>query len=161
MIVSGWGILDFQCRSGSTQTLAPYPPFGLVTVTALVVAGYLTLLGIYNSAVLVSTSNTLRASIQRCAMESKLLGLIGQAEMEREIERTVKQITQRNPSLRNRPIYHWISMKRLYLNPAESIPTKICLVPLITMNDEIIYSSNELLNLPVNVLLQCSKMRNK
>ena len=27
-----------------------------------------------------------------------LLGLIGQAEMEREIKRTVKQITQRNPS---------------------------------------------------------------
>ena len=99
MILSGCGILlIFSADHGGTQTLAPYPPFGLVTVMALVVAGYLTLLGIYNSAVLVSTSNTLRASIQRRAMESKLLGLIGQAEMEREIKRTVNQITQRNPS---------------------------------------------------------------
>ena len=86
MILSGWGILlIFSADQGGTATLAPYPPFGVVTATALVVAGYLTLLGIYNSAVLVSTSNTLRASIQRRAMESKLLGLIGQAQMEREM----------------------------------------------------------------------------
>jgi len=36
------------------------------------------------------------------------------------------------------------------LNPGESIPAMICLVPLITMNDEIIFSSNALLILPVN-----------
>jgi len=36
------------------------------------------------------------------------------------------------------------------LNPVESIPTKICLVPLITINDEIIFSSNEFLILSVN-----------
>jgi hypothetical protein len=51
------------------------------------------LLGIYNSATLVSANNELRRSIHKHALESKLLGLIGQAEMEKEIQRTVKQVT--------------------------------------------------------------------
>ena len=38
----------------------------------------------------------------------------------------------------------------IILNPVESIPTKIRSVPLITMNDEIILSSNELLILSVH-----------
>jgi hypothetical protein len=71
----------------------PYPPFGLVTVTILTTAAYLMLLGVYNSATLVSANNELRRSIHKHALESKLLGLIGQAEMEKEIQRTVKQVT--------------------------------------------------------------------
>ena len=51
------------------------------------------LLGIYNSATLVSANNELRRSIQKHALESKLLGAIGQAEMEKEIQKTVKQVT--------------------------------------------------------------------
>jgi hypothetical protein len=52
------------------------------------------LLGIYNSATLVSANNELRKSIYKHALESKLLGLIGQAEMESEIRNTVKQVSQ-------------------------------------------------------------------
>jgi len=37
------------------------------------------LVGIYNSAILVSASNDLRKSIYKHALESKLLGLIGSA----------------------------------------------------------------------------------
>jgi hypothetical protein len=51
------------------------------------------LLGIYNSATLVSANNELRRSIHKHALESKLLGLIGHAEMEKEIQNTVKQVT--------------------------------------------------------------------
>jgi hypothetical protein len=50
------------------------------------------LIGIYNSATLVSANNELRRSIYKHASESKLLGLIGQAEMEKEIQKTVKQV---------------------------------------------------------------------
>jgi hypothetical protein len=52
------------------------------------------LLGIYNSATLVSTNITLRKSIRKYALESRLLDLIGHAEMEKEIQKTVKGIVQ-------------------------------------------------------------------
>ena len=53
------------------------------------------LIGIYNSASLVSTNNNLRKSIRRHAMlRSNLLDLIGHAEMEKEIQETVKDIIE-------------------------------------------------------------------
>jgi high-affinity nickel permease len=95
MIISGWGILlIFSANQAITQTLAPYSPFGLATLTVLVVAAFLKLLGIYNSAVLVSTNNTLRKSIRKHALESRLLDIIGHAEMEKEIQKTVTKIIE-------------------------------------------------------------------
>ena len=55
-------------------------------------ASFLMLLGIYNSATLVSANNELRKSIHKHALESRLLRLIGHAEMEKEIEKTVKKL---------------------------------------------------------------------
>ena len=52
------------------------------------------LVGIYNSVTLVSANNQLRKSIHKHTLESRLLNLIGRAEMEKEIQRTVKKITQ-------------------------------------------------------------------
>ena len=52
------------------------------------------LIGIYNSATLVSANNSLRKSIRKYALESRLLDLIGHAEMEKEIQNTVTKITQ-------------------------------------------------------------------
>src|SRR4029079_14007850 len=50
MIVAGWGILlIFITNQAASQIIGPYPPFGLATVTVLNLAGYLMLLGIYNS----------------------------------------------------------------------------------------------------------------
>jgi hypothetical protein len=95
MIISGWGILFiFSSNQAVTQVVIPYPPFGLPTITILVTGAYLMLLGIYNSATLVSTHNELRKSIYKHALESKFLGLIGKAEMENEIQNAVKQVSQ-------------------------------------------------------------------
>jgi hypothetical protein len=95
MIISGWGILlIFAANQAPAQMLTPYPPFGLATITILTTAAYLMQLGIYNSAILVSANNELRRSIHKHALESNLLGLIGQAEMEKEIQKTVKQVTK-------------------------------------------------------------------
>jgi hypothetical protein len=101
MIISGWGILLlFATNQGISQSLDPYPPFGLYSNTVLILATYLTLLGIYSSATLVSVNTDLRKSIHKHALESKLLDLIGQAEMNNELQRTVdkiirdKQLTQ-------------------------------------------------------------------
>lgn len=100
MIISGWGILlIFGANQGLVQTLAPYPPFGLVTITVLIIGGFLMLLGIYNSAILVSVNDNLRKSIHKHFTEPRLLGLIGEAEMKKEIEGIVKEITQREGSL--------------------------------------------------------------
>jgi hypothetical protein len=52
------------------------------------------LIGIYNSATLVSANNKLRKTIHKRALESKLLGAIGHAEMEKEIQKTVKEVSR-------------------------------------------------------------------
>jgi hypothetical protein len=100
MIISGWGIfLIFGTSQGVVQTLTPYPPFGLVTNTVLIIGGFLMLLGIYNSAKLVSINDNLRKSIYKHFSEPRLLRLIGQAEMNKEIEGVVKEINRRKGSL--------------------------------------------------------------
>jgi hypothetical protein len=93
MIISGWGIfLIFTANQASAQIISPYPPFGLATLTVLNLAAYLMLIGIYNSATLVSVNDNLRKSIRKHAVKSKLLNLIGHAEMEKEIQKTVTDI---------------------------------------------------------------------
>jgi hypothetical protein len=93
MVISGWGIfLIFTSNQAASQIVGPYPPFGLATITVLNVAAYLVMLGIYNSAKLVSVNNTLRKNIYQHALRSGLLHSIGQAEMEREVQKTVNEI---------------------------------------------------------------------
>ena len=86
--------LIFGANQAVTQIVSPYPPFGLATITVLVMASFLMLLGIYNSNILVSANNELRKSIYKNAVESRLLRLIGHAEMESEIEKTVRKISR-------------------------------------------------------------------
>ena len=94
MVISAWGIvLIVGSNQGELQNIVPYPPFGLATLAVLVTAGFLMLIGIYNSASLVSANNALRKFIYKHAMESRLLDVIGRAEMETSIENTVRLIT--------------------------------------------------------------------
>ena len=100
MIISGFGIfLIFTANQAPTQVVAPYPAFGLATITVLNLAAFLMLVGIYNSATLVSANTNLRKSIHKHALESKLLNLIGQAEFEREIQKTVGKIIEDQPDI--------------------------------------------------------------
>jgi hypothetical protein len=95
MIITGWGILLlFATNQATSQIVVPYPPFGLATCTGLILASYLMSLGIYNSARLVSINADLRRSIYKHAVESRLLNLIGTAEMDREVQKTVTTILQ-------------------------------------------------------------------
>jgi hypothetical protein len=95
MFISGWGIfLIFAANQAETQIVGPYPPFGLATLTVLNMGAFLMLIGIYNSAILVSTNNELRRFIHKQAFESRLLSLIGHAEMEKEVLKTITKITQ-------------------------------------------------------------------
>jgi hypothetical protein len=68
---------------------------------------FLMLIGIYNSATLVSANSELRRFIHKQALESRLLSLIGHAEMEKEIQRTITKITRDKGKLeidRSQPI---------------------------------------------------------
>lgn len=95
MIISGLGMfLIFAANQAAVQIVSPYPPFGLVTVTVLNIAGYLMLLGIYNSASLVSINDNLRKAIRKHTLKPNLLGLIGHAKMEKEIQKTVTEIVE-------------------------------------------------------------------
>jgi len=98
MMISAYGMmLLFSSNQAAGLVLAPYPPFGLVTVAFFGLASYLIFLGIYSSAISVAEDSTLRQSIRRFAIkESKLLDSIGTAEMEREIQRKVVVFTKRN-----------------------------------------------------------------
>ena len=100
MIISGWGILlIFGANQALLQTLTPYPPFSLVTLSVLILGSFLMLLGIYNSATLVSINNSLRRAIYKQASETKLLGVIGDAEMQRVIEKTANRISKQKDAL--------------------------------------------------------------
>ncbi|MFB5599980.1 MAG: hypothetical protein ACE5SW_07120 [Nitrososphaeraceae archaeon] len=102
MVISGWGILlIFGTNQALVQALAPYPPFGLATITVLIIAGYLMLLGIYNSATLVSMNDNLRKFIYKQTSESNLLGVIGRAEKEKEIQQIITKITAHKERLKN------------------------------------------------------------
>jgi hypothetical protein len=95
-------IVIFAANQAATQIVSPYPPFGLATTTVLVLAGFLMLLGIYNSATLVSTNDKLREIIHKKAVESRLLGSIGRAELEREMQKTIGNIEQENKLLEDK-----------------------------------------------------------
>ena len=100
MVISGFGIfLIFAANQATTQIVIPYPPFGLSSITVLNIAAFFMFLGIYNSATLVSANHDLRKLIRKHALESRLLDLIGQAEMDTEIRKTVKKITQSKDTL--------------------------------------------------------------
>ena len=100
MIIAGCGIfLIFSANQVETQITGPYPPFGVATIIVLNIAAFLMLVGIYNSAVLVSANNDLRKSIYKYALGSKLLGQIGRAEVEIEMQKAVTTITNEKKHL--------------------------------------------------------------
>jgi hypothetical protein len=71
MIIAGSGIfLIFSANQAEAQINGPYPLFGIATITILNIAAFFMLVGIYNSAVLVSANNDLRKSIYKHALES-------------------------------------------------------------------------------------------
>jgi hypothetical protein len=99
MAIAGWGIFFiFSANQAATLIIYHYPPFGVATLTILNVGAYLMLLGVYNSASLVSANIGLRKFIYNNAL--KLLNPIGEAELKREIQKAVKKISE-NQELAN------------------------------------------------------------
>jgi hypothetical protein len=86
MIISGFGFIFFFSAGQSTLTIAPYPPYGLATMSFFGLSTYLILLGLYASAISVSEDIELRKSIKKSTLrEARFLDSMGTAHMEKEL----------------------------------------------------------------------------
>ena len=76
-----------------------YPPFGLVTISAMALSSYSMLVGIYLSAISVAHDSRLRKLIRKSVQEHlHLLDKIGTAEMQKDIENKVVYFSRHNTS---------------------------------------------------------------
>jgi len=93
MIISAYGFILLFISNQVTLVAASYPPFGAATITYFGLSSFMILVGLYASAISVSQDAALRKSIRKSVIDrSKLLGTIGDAEMQRETEKWVKNL---------------------------------------------------------------------
>jgi hypothetical protein len=75
------------------MSIAPYPPFGIATITVIGLSAYLIVIGIYMSTISLSQDAELRRSIKQIARsQSNLFDSMVTAEIERKIEKRVLQV---------------------------------------------------------------------
>ncbi len=101
LIICAYGfIFFFISNQAIALVIAPYPPFGLIATTYTGLSSYLIMVGIYSSALSMAQDAKLRQSIRKVAKnESKLLGSIGIAQTEKEIQSKVIKMTRHNQNL--------------------------------------------------------------
>ena len=100
MLFVGCGLILYFASNQAyhSLTLVPYPPFGLSTVTFVVLSSYIIFIGIYFSALSISKDIRLRLSIKELAIEKyRLLEDIGEAQRESEIMKQVATIIKSLP----------------------------------------------------------------
>lgn len=91
MIISAYGFVLLFISNQVTLVASSYPPFGAATILCFGLSSYLILVGLYSAALSVSQDAGLRKSIRKSVLnKSKLLGSIGHAEMQQEIEKWVR-----------------------------------------------------------------------
>ena len=96
MYIAAWGSALLQLTSIGGVYPALYPPFGLYAVVLTGLACYLLLIGIYSSALTVSIDAKLRRLVRTYAIEkTKLIDVVGNAQMKKEIEGRVLEVSRR------------------------------------------------------------------
>jgi hypothetical protein len=97
MIISAYGFVLLFISNQVTLVASSYPPFGAATIVCFGLSSYLILVGLYAAALSVSQDAVLRRSIRKSVLnKSKLLGSIGHAEMQQEIEKWVTILDRTN-----------------------------------------------------------------
>jgi hypothetical protein len=95
LAIAGYGVIMLSISIETPMYQAPYPPFGVAASASIGLMSYLYSVGIYLSAISVSEDVKLRQAIRQYVIqESKLLGSIGTAQMEQQIEKTILKITK-------------------------------------------------------------------
>jgi len=94
MTISAIGMMILvTANQPSGLVLAPYPPFGLVTIAFLGLSSYLFFIGISYSALSVANRKELRLSIKKSlGSTSNLIHDIGAAHMEENLQKIVKKV---------------------------------------------------------------------
>jgi len=89
-------VLYFICGSASIGQ-APYPPFGLISISMLGLGSFLILSGLYLSAMYMTTDRNLRGIVKSAIDASRLLENIGSAQFNIEMEKvTIKVMEEKN-----------------------------------------------------------------
>ena len=98
VIVSAYGfVLLFLSNQAIVLVSAPYPPYGLVTISFVGLSSFLVMIGIYSSAISLAHDAKLRELIRTSALEeTRLLDSIGMARMEEELTGRVLKIAKAN-----------------------------------------------------------------
>ncbi len=97
LVVASWGMVLLQLAGSSGVFQASYPPYGLFCMLLTTPACYLIFVGIYSAAISISADAELRRSIRKHAMEElRMLGDIGVASMQKQIENKVLTIIKAN-----------------------------------------------------------------
>jgi hypothetical protein len=97
LIISGFGfLLLFTANQAILMSIAPYPPFGIATITVIGLSAYLVVIGIYMSTISLSQDAQLRRSLKQVARtQSKLFDSMVSIEIEKEIERRVMEVIKK------------------------------------------------------------------
>lgn len=97
MITAAFGmILFFTSNQAVILVAAPYPPFGLASISFIGLAAYLLFIGFYFSAISVAQNYQLRRTVKKSANEeSRLIGGIGNAQLEEELKKKLLYVVKR------------------------------------------------------------------
>jgi hypothetical protein len=97
LLIAAIGIILLQFCTLAGLIWAPYPPFGLYSVSTTGLASLFILVGIYSSAISTAEDATIRKRIRNDIIrEAKMLGSIGSAEMEQALSGKVMEIAKNN-----------------------------------------------------------------
>jgi hypothetical protein len=90
----------FVTNQAIVLTLVLYPPLGLSVISLVGLSSYLILIGIYSSAITIAEDSKLRNEIRKiAASKSGLLGSIGLAQLEQQLENEVRAITRKHSGM--------------------------------------------------------------
>lgn len=93
--LSGCGILlIFIATQSNSILIGPYPPFGIIALSSMSLASYLTLVGIYFTALSIAKETNLRIEITKKVKQLAMLGKIGTAQMEQDLLKHMEPILE-------------------------------------------------------------------
>jgi hypothetical protein len=91
--ITAFGFILLYLSNHVDVTSAPYPPYGINSLSLLPLASYFVLFGLYSSALSLSQDITLRNHLRSMARhDGNLLSSIGTAQMETEVKRAVSEL---------------------------------------------------------------------
>ena len=97
--ITGFGFAFFFIVSSSAVDHAPYPPIGIVSISLVGLSSYLIFLGLYSSAVSISTDALLRKVIKESVIkEMGLFRNLGEGEMYEKVQKNVNLVLKNQDS---------------------------------------------------------------